>query len=78
MKATYNKSKIMKLAHHMRKYDGYDMSTALKLAWIKAKQSEFYKICPKVEAKRGSIMFDMNMLANSLNNYYANNTYNGD
>ena len=40
----YNKSKIMKLAHHMRKHEGFTMSQALTLAWSKAKRDEFYMI----------------------------------
>lgn len=84
MKATYNKSKIMKLAHHMRKNEGLAMSQALTLAWSQAKRDEFYMIIevrkPKryKDAKNGSIMLDMNVLADSLTRYYENNTYNGD
>lgn len=81
---TYNKSKIMKLAHHMVKFDGLTMSQALTLAWSKARRNEFYmivevhKLKRYTNAKNGSIMFDMNMLADSLTSYYANNAYNGD
>ena len=78
MRTRFDKSKIMKLAHHMVKSEGLTMSQALTLAWSKARRSEYYLIVEKVACKEGSIMFDMNMLANSLNDYYANYRYNGD
>ena len=34
MKTRYNLSKIMKLANHMMKYEGFNRSDALKLAWV--------------------------------------------
>lgn len=78
MKTRFDKSKIMKLAHHLIKKDGFDKSTALKLAWSKAKRSEYYLIIERLEPKADSIIFDMTMLANSLSNYYSNYRYNGD
>ncbi|MBK5722380.1 hypothetical protein JGH11_16005 [Dysgonomonas sp. Marseille-P4677] len=78
MKTTYNRSKIMKLANKLRKDEELSMSQALTLAWSKARRDEFYLVYEVRKAKRGSIMHDMNMLAESLTNYYANNTYNGD
>ncbi len=80
---TYNKSKIMKLAHHMRKHEGLTMSQALTLAWSKARRDEFYQIYEvrkpqPYNASEGSIMHDMNLLAESLTAYYRDNTYNGD
>lgn len=44
MQTRYNKSKIMRLAHHLMKYEGYTRSQALTLAWSKARRSEFYLI----------------------------------
>lgn len=77
MKTTYNRSKIMKLANHYVKYEGYTRSQALTIAWGKARRSEFYWIVEKREVNT-SIGFEINMLADSLINYYANNRYNGD
>jgi len=44
MKTTYNKSKIFKLAHHLRRTEELSMSQALKLAWSKARRDDFYLI----------------------------------
>lgn len=44
MKTRYNKSKIMKEANRLMKYEGYTRSQALTLAWSKARRSEFYLI----------------------------------
>lgn len=76
MKTRYNLSKIMKLAHHMMKYEGFNRSDALKLAWSKAKRSEFYLIIvkPKVDT---SFEYDMS----GASNYYASKqsgAYTGD
>lgn len=46
MKPTINKSRLMKEAHRMRKYEGLEMSIAMKLAWI----SEKKKVKVEVEA----------------------------
>lgn len=76
----FNKSKIMKLAHHRRKEYGCTLSQALKMAWAEARRSEFYLIIvkqPKV-AREESIGDIMSGMADSLINYYRNNTYNGD
>ena len=73
---TYNKSKIMREANRMMKYEGFSRSVALSLAWSKAKRNDFYWDYEVV--KPSSIMFDMNRIADSLINYYANNRYNGD
>ncbi len=67
----------MRLANHYIKYNGYSRSIALKLAWKEAKRSEFYLIIEKVKVSH-SINYDMNNYSDSLMNYYANNTYNGD
>lgn len=76
---TYNKSKIMKLAHHLVKNDDLTMSQALTLAWSKARRDEFYLIIETRKPKRRTtIGYEMNLLAESLINYYANNRYNGD
>lgn len=77
MSAKYNKSKIMKLAHHLRKYEGYTMSQALKMAWSQAKRSEFYIIVEKSNVSR-SFGYDVNNYADSLIDYYANRCYTGD
>lgn len=78
MKTRIDKSKLMREANRLVKYEGYSRSVALTLAWSNAKRSEFYQIFEKVEYKETSIMYDMNRLADSLNNYYANYRYNGD
>lgn len=75
---TYNKSKIMKEAHRMVRVEGLTISQALKLAWSKARRSEYYQIAKVRKPKSTTIGFEMNLLANSLINYYANNRYNGD
>lgn len=77
MKTRYNKRKIMRLANHYVKFEGYSRSLALKLAWKEAKRSEFYLIIEKPKVNR-SFDYDMNNYSNSLISYYANNTYNGD
>lgn len=77
----YNKSKIMKLAHHLRKYEDYTMSQALTLAWSKAKRDtdNIYRVFEvRKSAKRNSILFGMNQLANSLNVFYGSGAYTGD
>lgn len=76
MRTRYNKSKIMRLANHYMKHEGYSRSLALKLAWKEAKKSEFYLIIEKVQTR--NFDFNMNNYANSLTNYYANHAYNGD
>lgn len=73
---TYNKSKIMKLAHHLMKNESFNKSDALKLAWSKAKRSEFYLI---IEVRKPSINFKYDM--SGAANYYASKqsgTYTGD
>jgi len=76
---TYNKSKIMKLAHKLRKNEDLTMSDALTLAWSKARRDEFYMIIEVRKPRRETtIGFEMNMLADTLINYYADNRYNGD
>lgn len=66
----------MKLAHHYMRVDGLNKSQALKLAWSEAKRSEFYIIVKRVEVKNTT--FNLNSVANTVSNYYANNAYNGD
>ncbi len=75
---TYDKSKIMREAHRMRKVEGFTMSQALKLAWGKAKRSEFYLIIKVRSPRIVNIDYSDPMIQASLCNYYANNTYNGD
>jgi len=62
----------------MRENDDLTMSQALTLAWSKARRDEFYMIVEVRKPKNTTIGFEMNMLANDLINFYANNTYNGD
>ena len=76
MKTRYNLSKIMKLANHMMKYEGFNRSDALKLAWGQAKRSEFYLI---IEVRKPSINFECDMSGSA--NYYASKqsgAYTGD
>lgn len=72
----HNKSKIMKLAHHMKKHEGYTMSQALTLAWDKARRSEFYLII-EVHKPR-NIKSKTTMSYESVNSYYSNRAYSGD
>lgn len=76
MDTKYNKSKIMKLAHHLRKYEGYTMSQALMLAWSKAKRDEFYMIIEKRKPAR--VNTPMYMSAKSVSTYYRSGAYSGD
>lgn len=72
----YNKSKIMKLAHHMVKYEGFTMSQSLTLAWSKARRDEFYMI---IEVRKPrNIERNMTMSETSVNRYYSNGAYSGD
>lgn len=66
MKTRYNLSKIMKLANHYMRVEGFNRSDALKLAWSKAKRSEFYLI---IEVRKPSINFEYDM--SGASNYYA-------
>lgn len=75
MKTRYNKSKIMKEANRLMRVEGYTRSEALTLAWDAAKRSEYYLI---IEVRQPKRAMNMNTLANSLSDYYANNAYNGD
>lgn len=66
----------MKLAHHYRKYEGFTMSQALRLAWDKAKRSEFYLI---IEVRKPIANFNYDMSGSA--NYYASKqsgAYTGD
>lgn len=81
METRYNKSKIMKLAHHMKKYEGYTMLQALTLAWDKARRDEFYMI---IEIRKPSGTYtqekrnaDWNKTG-GIYNYYKSGAYNGD
>ncbi|PXV62080.1 hypothetical protein CLV62_12233 [Dysgonomonas alginatilytica] len=76
MKTRYNKSKIMRLAHHLMKYEGYTRSQALTLAWSKARRSDFYLIIEIV--KPCNIEKEINMSYESINSYYGNGAYSGD
>lgn len=75
MNTKYNKSKIMKLAHHLRKYEGYTMSQALTLAWSKARRDEFYLIVEIRKPQRAAT--PMYMSAESVSTYYSNGSYSG-
>lgn len=72
----YNKSKIMKLAHHLRKYESYTMSQALILAWSKARRDEFYLIV-EVRKPKGTNS-PMYMSAETVSTYYSSGVYSGD
>ncbi|WP_306541461.1 hypothetical protein [Dysgonomonas sp.] len=77
----YNKSKIMKLAQKLRKQDNLTMSQALTLAWSKARRDtdNIYRVFEvRKPAKRNSIQFDMNQLADSLSAFYSSGAYTGD
>ncbi len=81
MNTKYNKSKIMKLAHHLRKYEGYTMSQALTIAWSKARRDEFYLI---VEVRKPKGIYTQEMRNANWNktggiyDYYQSGRYNGD
>lgn len=76
MNTKYNKSKIMKLAHHLRKHEGFTMSQALTLAWSKAKRDEFYLVVEVCSPKRAKA--PMYMSIESVSTYYSNGVYSGD
>lgn len=65
----YDKSKIMKLAHHLRKHEGYTMSQALTLAWSKARRDEFYLTVEVRKPKRITTL--MYMSTESVSTYYS-------
>lgn len=66
----------MRLAHFLRKTEGYTMSIALKLAWDKAKRSEFYLI---IEVRKPiASNTPIYMSAESVNTYYRSGAYSGD
>lgn len=90
-KSRYNKSEIMKRAWKIFRsgHSFYSISfgVALGRAWEIAKEAKTTEARKTKEqawtntmstAAESSIVFDMNMIANSLRSYYANNTYNGD
>ena len=84
MKPSINKSRLMKEAHRLRKYEKLEMSIAMKLAWISEKK--------KVKAEVDAYLWNMpstdyveptneelySSMANWNHNYYRNNRYNGD
>ena len=76
MTTRYNKSEIMKLMHHYMRVDGFNKSVALKMAWSKARNNEFYMIIEKKPLR--TPVYNSNKYSASLTNYYANNAYNGD
>lgn len=93
MKSTINKSRLMKNAWRMVRYENFDMSTAMKLAWIderrkaanEAEEREYAAMRERAakakseRKERGETIGDVMFgLGKSLINYYANNTYNGD
>lgn len=63
----FDKSKIMQLAHQLRKREGYTMSQALTLAWDKARRSEFYMIVVTRKPQRVS----SDAIMQGAANYYA-------
>lgn len=82
MKPTINKSRLMKEAHRLRKHEGLSMSIAMKLAWVSEKKKAALE-AREIEMRtayenRANIDLDINMLANTLTNYYANYSYNLD
>lgn len=82
MKPTINKSRLMKEAHRIRKYEGINMSIAMKLVWISKKKKASLE-AREIEMStaynnRVNIELDINMLANTLTNYYVNYSYNID
>lgn len=76
MKTKFNKSKIMRLAHHLMRVEGYSRSIALTLAWNKAKRDDFYLIIGV--RKPQNIECKMTMSYAFINNYYGNGAYSGD
>lgn len=84
MKPTINKSRLMKEAHRLRKYEGLIMSMAMKLAWISEKKKVQSEIdaylwslpCEDfVEPTEAEINLDR---ANANMNYYAGRSYTMD
>lgn len=76
MKTKFNKSKIMRLAYHLMRVEGYTRSQALTLAWSKARRDDFYLI---IEVRKPqNIECKMTLSYASINNYYANGAYSGD
>lgn len=77
MNTKYNKSKIMKLAHHLRKYEGFTMSQALTLAWSRARRNEFYMIIEVLKPIRNT---NIDFMAGAANYYAskASGAYTGD
>ncbi|WP_145996419.1 hypothetical protein [Dysgonomonas massiliensis] len=89
MKTTkYNKSEIMRKAWAIYKsgHSIYSMSfsASLERAWEIAKKNRSTEIRKAEEQvwandwNNNNTSFDLNILAPTLSNYYANNTYNGD
>ncbi|NDV93481.1 hypothetical protein D0T84_00925 [Dysgonomonas sp. 521] len=72
----YNKSKIMRLAHHLRKHEGFTMSQALTLAWSKARRDKFYMVIEVLKPQRVSSPTVMSQY--QIDSYYANGAYSGD
>ena len=72
----------MKEAHRLRKYEGYTMSIAMKLAWISEKKKsalEAREIEMSTAYKnRANINLDINILANTLTHYYSVSGYKAD
>lgn len=77
----FDKSKIMKLAHHLRKSEDFTMSQALTLAWSKAHRDEFYMII-EVRKPKGTYTNEMRNRdwnrAGGIFEYYQSGSYNGD
>lgn len=79
MKTRFDKSKIIKFAHHMRKYEGSDMSTALTLVWDKPRRSDFYLIVEVSKPKNVKIGYSNTVMQQSLIDFYSrSDAYCGD
>lgn len=87
MKPIINKSRLMKDAHRMRKYEGMEMSIAMKLAWIsekkkvKAEVDAYLWAQPDPNYVEPTKEQQFESMANACHNYYASKpsgAYTGD
>lgn len=85
MKPTINKSRLMKEAHRIRKYEGMEMSIAMKLAWISEKKKVKMELDaylwvqpdPNYVAPTKEQLFES--MSNACHNYYnERRSYYGD
>lgn len=87
-KSRYNKSEIMKRAWAIYKsgHSFYSISFSISLgrAWEIAKQNRATEMRKAEEQiwtnnwNSNNMSFNLNRIATTLSNYYANKTYNGD